>query len=75
MNFYQNLGRNSAVIGYEIAPDHIIVFFKGGAKYLYDYAHTGVPQVESMKALAKGGRGLGSFINTQVRKKYAAKLA
>ena len=62
------------MIGYEIGADSITVEFGDGSIYLYNYTATGQRNVEHMKALAEGGRGLNSFINTDVRKAYARKL-
>ena len=74
MERYKNLGGQSGVDSYEIAPDSITVKFKDGAVYLYTNASAGVQNIEKMKALAVAGRGLNSFINTTVRKSYASKL-
>ncbi|GAP20432.1 hypothetical protein [Leptolinea tardivitalis] len=74
MNIYSNLGGNSGVIGYEIGPTFIIVQFKDGSKYLYNYDVPGPASVEKMKSLALAGVGLNSYISSVVKKNYAAKL-
>jgi len=74
MERYSNSGGNSGVLAFEIGKDSITVQFSDGAIYLYNYQSAGSQNIEHMKGLAAAGRGLGSFINTNVRKKYAAKL-
>ena len=73
MERYKNLGGNSDVAGYEYGDDFIRVQFKDTSVYLYTYSSAGVQNVEHMKLLADSGRGLNSFINTNVRKMYQAK--
>lgn len=75
MEIYKNLNGNSGVAAYTITSDSITVFFTSGGRYLYDDNAPGQADVESMKALAIAGRGLGAFINQHVKKRYAAKLA
>lgn len=74
METYRDIDGNSSVMRYEIGDDFIIVEFKHGGSYLYDYHHTGANNVEEMKELAQKGNGLASFINTEVKKNFARKL-
>jgi hypothetical protein len=74
METYKNLGENSSVVAYESGSDYIKVKFNDSSMYLYNYQSTGVQNIETMKNLAEAGRGLSSFINTNVRKNYASKL-
>ncbi len=67
---YANLRGNSPVIGYEIEPDRIIVWFKGGKSYSYSKSKAGVQNVEEMKRLACNGAGLSAYITRNVRKLY-----
>ena len=73
MQRYRNLGGSSGVVAYEIEPDAITLRFRGGATYRYTHAVTGRTDVEKMKALAAGGRGLSTFVSRQVGKRYARK--
>jgi hypothetical protein len=73
MERYANLSGDSGVAFYEMGADFIRVQFSDGAIYLYNYGSAGSANVEHMKGLAKSGRGLGSFIIKNVRKKYARK--
>ncbi|MDB5801933.1 MAG: hypothetical protein JWL63_2872 [Rhodocyclales bacterium] len=74
MRRYKNLSGNSGVRAYEPAADSIDVEFAGGAVYRYDYATTGRHEVETMKALAKAGEGLSTFISQHVGDAYAEKI-
>jgi len=74
MERYKNLGGDSGVVAYEIADDSIKVEFSDGSLYLYNYQSAGSDNIEQMKGLAIAGKGLNSFINRNVRKKYASKL-
>lgn len=74
MIHYSNLNGNSGVYAYELGNDNIIVQFNSGAKYLYNYFIPGNFDVEYMKRLAVNGSGLNTYINTNVKKRYAAKL-
>lgn len=74
MDRYKNLSGGSNVFSYAIGDDRISVQFKDGSTYLYTNARTGIRNIDQMKKLAVQGRGLSSFINTNVRKLYEAKL-
>lgn len=74
MERYRNLSGDSNVANYEIGIDYIKVEFKDGSLYLYNHSSTGKPDIDQMKKLALSGEGLNSFINTKVKKRYAAKL-
>jgi len=74
MERYRNFGGDSGVYAFEIGADSIKVQFSDGAIYLYNYASAGSYNIEQMKNLARRGDGLNSFINTTVRKGYAAKI-
>lgn len=75
MQQYANSGGNSAVTAYEFDDESITVEFKGGATYLYTYQSAGSHHIEQMKVLAQSGQGLGTYVNKNVRKSYASKLA
>jgi hypothetical protein len=71
---YLNLDGDSGVSAYEIGPDHIDVEFRHGAVYRYDQRAPGGRHVEQMKLRAIAGRGLATYINEHVRKRYVKKL-
>lgn len=74
MTPYTNSNENSGVVAYEIRRESIVVQFRSGDKYVYDYDTTGREHVEEMKTLALEGRGLATYISKNVRRRYAAKL-
>lgn len=74
MERYQNLGGTSSVAEFEMDADAITVRFTDGAVYEYTAASVGRKNLEIMKGLAVEGIGLNSFIMTEVRTDYAAKL-
>ncbi|RQQ32296.1 hypothetical protein DF118_12770 [Burkholderia stagnalis] len=74
MDQYKNLNGDSGVIAYEISDDAIKVEFKDKSLYLYNYSVPGRHHVDSMKKHAIAGRGLNGYINSDVRKQYAARL-
>lgn len=74
MERYKNLGGNSNVHSFEIAPNAILVMFNDNSVYLYNYGSPGATDVEEMKRLAIAGQGLNSYIGRVVGKRYASKL-
>jgi hypothetical protein len=75
MNTYHDHHGNSGVSAYNIGPNFIIVQFKSGERYLYNYVTPGRKQVEAMKKLATRNEGLSTYISQHVRDHYAAKLS
>jgi len=74
MERYKNLNGNSGIAFFEIRSDAIVVQFKNRSKYLYDNAVTGVRHIETMKELARSGRGLATYISKYVKNKYSSHL-
>lgn len=74
MQPYRNLSGNSGVAAFEAGSRHIDIEFQDGHKYRYDYATPGKWEVETMKALARTGKGLATFVNQNVRERFAKKL-
>jgi hypothetical protein len=75
MKPYQNRSADSGVVAYEITDDSIVIKFRDGGIYRYDHAVTGKNEVEEMKRRALAGKGLATFINRNVRERFAAKLS
>ena len=71
---YKNLAGNSGVYGYETSSDSITVEFKTGSIYLYTIISAGAANILQMQRLAVAGKGLGTFINTTVRDRYAKRI-
>lgn len=75
MEIYKNSGGNSGVNAYEILENSMVVEFSNGAIYLYTVESAGRSNIERMKALARSGKGLNSFIITRVKGNYLKKVA
>ena len=75
MKLYKKRSGSTGISAYSIGSDHIKIRFVDGSIYLYDFKSTGKKNVEKMKQLAEEGKGLATFINKYVRKKFAAQLA
>lgn len=75
MVLYGNLGGDSNVVSYEISNDSILVRFRDGGTYLYTSSSAGTANIAEMHRLARAGRGLNTFINREVRKRYAKKFS
>ena len=73
MPAYLNLSGKSGVISYEVGDDFIEVTFKDYSVYLYNHIKPGKTDVSHMKALAKSGSGLNSYISSVVKKNYYKK--
>lgn len=74
MERYANKSGNSGVSSYEIGSNYILVGFTTGSIYEYTYASAGSSHIENMKALAKSGSGLNSYIMKYARKGYSKKI-
>lgn len=74
MTPYKDLGGSSGVTSYELGADYILVEFRGGSLYLYNYNRPGQIDVENMKKLAVAGQGLNTYINKYIRKNYARRI-
>lgn len=61
---------NGGVSAYQIFDEAIMLKFKDGRSYLYDYIKPGKEHVEEMKKLAINGSGLTTYINQHVRNNY-----
>ena len=56
MERYKNLGHDSGISGFEIGTDSIIIEFRQGGTYLYNYESAGESNIEQMKTLAVDGK-------------------
>jgi hypothetical protein len=74
MTPYRDVDHDSNVAAFEIGASFIDVQFKGGATYRYTSHSVGSANLERMAHLARAGEGLNSFINREVKKRYAARL-
>lgn len=75
MQPYKNVSGTSGVAAFEPGDLYIDIEFQDGHRYRYDYAKPGQREVETMKSLARTGKGLATFINQNVRERFARKLS
>ena len=73
MERYKTAEGDSGIIAYEYGNDYIRVQFSTGAIYRYTYKSAGSHNIERMKALARSGDGLNTYINTNIREMYERK--
>jgi len=71
---YKNLSGNSGIKAYELLDDGLKIQFVDDSVYLYNVAFNGENVIKIMKALARKGIGLTTYINQEVRENFAAKL-
>lgn len=74
LHHYRNDSGRSGVAGFADLPDGLAVEFGDGRVYLYNYDCPGRFHVDHMKALAREGRRLSTYISRHVGKRYAARL-
>ena len=73
MPAYANLSGKSGVKAYQLGPGYIVVSFKDGSNYRYDYPTTGQARVDEMSNRARAGFGLNRYISRVVKTAYASK--
>lgn len=71
---YRNLTGKSGVLAYQTTADSITLTFANGDRYLYGPTRPGRALVDRMKALAKSGRGLSTFVSQHVGDAYERKF-
>ena len=73
MKKYKN-SEEGGVSAFEISENDIILEFKDGRKYLYNYLKPGKVHVEKMKILAEADNGLTTYVNQHVRENYYKRI-
>jgi hypothetical protein len=71
---YRDQTGHSGVVAYAILADAIAVQFLDGTVYLYNHDCPGRRHVGRMKALAREGRGLSTYISRHVGNRFSARL-
>ncbi|MEO6849887.1 MAG: hypothetical protein ABI203_01895 [Mucilaginibacter sp.] len=70
---YGNDDHATGVVAYYTASDSIIVKFREKGYYKYTTKSAGTTAIRKMKALAKQGRGLSTYISQHIHDKYESK--
>ena len=71
---YKNLSGKSTVKRYEIAKDALKIIFTNGTMYRYTNQSASPENIAKMKELAHAGKGLGTFIETNLKDRFLRKL-
>ncbi len=74
MKKYKNVSGKSTVTMFELAKDVVTVRFASQEVYRYSNQSAGSENIGRMKVLALSGKGLGTFIENNVKEKFARKV-
>jgi hypothetical protein len=71
---YKNLGGASKVTKFHIAKDAMTVRYADNTVYLYTNQSADPANISKMKVLALAGKGLGTFIDANVKDRFSRKV-
>jgi hypothetical protein len=71
---YKNLSGDSKVVKYEIAKDGVTIIFANATAYRYTNQSADPANISKMKTLAESGKGLGTFIDANVKDRFLKKI-
>ena len=71
---YKNLSGNSTVAKYEIKKDAMTIRFTNHTVYRYTNQSADPANISKMKTLALAGKGLGTFIEANVKNRFLRKI-
>jgi len=71
---YKNASGKSTVATYQLMKDAVTIGFASHEKYIYSNQSAGSENVTKMKVLALAGKGLGTFIENNLKEKFARKI-
>jgi hypothetical protein len=71
---YKNLSTHSKVAAYELKKDCITIRFTDHSVYRYTNQSADPKNISQMKTLAIAGKGLGTFIDANVKERYLRKV-
>ena len=71
---YKNLSGHSTVARYEILKDAVTIRFADHTVYIYTNQTADPENISKMKALAIAGKGLGTFIDANVKERFLRKV-
>lgn len=74
MKKYKNVSGKSTVTMFELAKDVVTIRFTSQEVYRYSNQSAGSENISKMKLLALAGKGLGTFIENNVKEKFARKV-
>lgn len=71
---YKNLGGKSTIAKFELEKDAINIKFTDSSAYRYTNQSAGPENIAKMKSLALAGKGLGTFIDANVKDRFLRKI-
>ena len=71
---YKNLSGKSTVARYEIMKDGMTIRFADHSVYIYTNQTADPTNISKMKVLALAGKGLGTFIDANVKDRFLRKI-
>ena len=71
---YKNLSGDSKVVRYEIAKDAVTIRFANSSVYRYTNQSADPANISKMKSLAIAGKGLGTFIDANLKDRFSRKI-
>jgi hypothetical protein len=71
---YKNLSGSSKVARYVIAKDSMTIRFTDDTVYRYTNQSADPANISKMKTLAIAGKGLGTFIDANVKDRFLRKI-
>ena len=71
---YQNLNGKSKVVSYKIVKDSVTIRFADHSVYIYSNQSAGRLNVNQMKTMAIAGKGLGTFIEANLKEGFERKI-
>ena len=71
---YKNLSGKSTVKRYEIEKDAMNIIFTNGTAYRYTNQSADPANISKMKTLAESGKGLGTFIDANLKDRFLRKI-
>ena len=71
---YKNLSGHSKVASYEIVKDAMTIRFADASVYRYTNQSADPANISKMKELAIAGKGLGTFIDANVKDRFLRKV-
>jgi hypothetical protein len=71
---YKNAGGKSKVQRFHLAKDAVTVINNDGTSYIYTNQSAGPEKISKMKTLALAGKGLDSFIESDLKDKFGRKI-
>jgi len=71
---YKNLSKESKVSRYEITKDTVTVRFTDHSVYIFSNQSADPVNIAKMKKLAVAGKGLGTFIEANVKNRFMRKV-